>query len=86
MNAYKLSDAVVGELIIDSSIQAPMMEAQMLKGTTLQKVLPDTLYTKTSTWFKEEAGLDIMKLDQLNPITVKTGALAITKQKYFPIS
>ncbi len=84
INAYKSSDAVVGELIIDSTIQAPMMEAQMLKGTTLNKVLPDTLYAKTSTWLKEEAGLDIMKLDGLNPMTVMTVVMAITKQKYFP--
>jgi hypothetical protein len=35
-----------------------MMEAQMLQGTTLQEVLPDTLYAKTLDWFKNEAGLD----------------------------
>ncbi len=60
--AYKSVEAVAGELIIDSSLQAPMMEASVLKGTTLQKVLPDTLYTKASYWFKEEAGLDIAKI------------------------
>jgi uncharacterized protein YbaP (TraB family) len=84
ITAYKSSDAVVGELIIDSTIQAPMMEAQMLQGTTLQEVLPDTLYVKTSDWFKDEAGLDIMKLDGFNPIAVMTVEMAITKQKYFP--
>lgn len=56
----------------------------MLKGTTLQKVLPDTLYAKTAAWFKAEAGLDIMKLDGLNPMTVMTVVMGITKQKYFP--
>jgi uncharacterized protein YbaP (TraB family) len=56
----------------------------MLNGTTLQKVLPDSTYTKTAAWFKEEAGLDIIKLDRLNPLTVMTVAMAITKQKYFP--
>jgi uncharacterized protein YbaP (TraB family) len=84
INAYKSSDVVVGELVIDSTMQAPMMEAQVLKGTTLQKVLPDTLYAKASTWFKEQAGLDIIKLDGLNPMTVMTVVMAITKQKYFP--
>ena len=83
-NAYKATDAVIGELIIDSSIQRPMMEAAMLKGTTLQKELPDTLYTTASKWFRQEAGLDIAKLDRLNPISVMTFALAITHQKYFP--
>ena len=82
--AYTASGAVVGELVIDSSIQRPMMEAFVLQGTTLQKLLPDTLYNKTSNWFKEEAGLDLIKLDALNPLTVMTAALAITHQKYFP--
>ncbi len=82
--AYSASDAVVGELVIDSTIQRPMMEASVLQGTTLQKLLPDTVYSKTSAWFKQEAGLDLIKLDQLNPITVMTAALAITQQKYFP--
>ncbi len=83
-NAYKSVEAVAGELIIDSSLQAPMMEASVLKGTTLQKVLPDTLYAKASNWFKEESGLEIAKLNQLNPLTVMTAALAIAHQKYFP--
>ena len=30
--AYAASDAVVGELIIDASIQRPMMEASVLQG------------------------------------------------------
>jgi len=84
MDAYKSSVAVVGELVIDSTIQGPMMEASVLKGTTLQEILPDTLYAKASNWFNKEAGLDLIKLDQLNPITVMTAALAITHQKYFP--
>jgi len=83
-NAYKSVQAVAGELIIDSSLQAPIMKASVLKGTTLQKVLPDSLYTKASNWFKEEAGLDLAKLDQLNPLTVMTVALAIIQQKYYP--
>ena len=84
LNAYKAAGMVVGELIIDSSIQAPLMKAQMLSGTTLQKILPDTVYARTAGWFKEEAGLDLIQLNQLNPITVMTFAMAVTKQKYFP--
>ena len=82
--AYKSSEAVVGELLIDSTLQGPMMEAAVLKGTTLKKVLPDTLYAKASDWFKQEAGLDMSNLDQLNPLTVMTAAMAITQQKYYP--
>lgn len=82
--AYKTTDAVVGELVIDSSIQGTMMNASILKGTTLKNLLPDTLYAKTSDWFKREAGMDLIRLDQLNPITVMTAALAITHQTYYP--
>ena len=38
--AYKSAEAVVGDLIIDTSIQRPMMEAAMVTGSTLQKELP----------------------------------------------
>jgi uncharacterized protein len=83
-NAYAESDAVVGELHLDSSIQAPMMEASLLKGTTLQKELPDTLYKTAGKWFKEEAGFDIAQLNQVNPFAIISFAMAITQQKYFP--
>ncbi len=82
--AYAASDAVVGELVIDSNIQTSMMEASMLKGTTLQKELPDTLYTKVSKWFKEEAAFDIAQLNQVSPFAVMSFAMGITQQKYFP--
>lgn len=82
--AYRASDIVVGELIMDSSLQAPMMEASMLKGTTLKKELPDTVYARAAAWFTNEAGIDLAKLDALNPVAVMTFAMAITQQKYYP--
>jgi len=82
--AYAASDAVVGELNMDSNIQTPMLEASTLKGSTLQKELPDTLYTTVSKWFKEEAGFDIAQLNQVSPFAVMIFAMAITQQKYFP--
>lgn len=84
LEAYRSADAVVGELVIDSTLQGPMMEASMLKGTTLKQVLPDTVYAKASAWFNREAGVELSKLDALNPVSVMTFALAITQQKYYP--
>ncbi len=83
LQAYRNTEAVVGELVMDSSLRSPMMQASVLKGTTLQKVLPDTLYAKAADWFKQEAGLDLLQLNQLNPLAVMTIALNITQQKYF---
>lgn len=82
--AYKAAEVVVGELVMDSSLQAPMMEAALLKGTTLKKVLPDTVYAKAAGWFTREAGMDLEKLNALNPLSVMTFAMAIAQQKYFP--
>lgn len=82
--AYQSADAVVGELIMDASIQGPLMEASVLKETTLKMVLPDTLYTKVSEWFKQEAGVDMSQLNQLNPMTIITAAMVITQGIYFP--
>lgn len=82
--AYNSCTAVAGELVIDTSIQRPMMEAAILKGTTLKKLLPDTLYQKVVYWFKEEAGIDLAKLDNFNPMTILTVAMAVGQQKYFP--
>lgn len=82
--AYKAAQVVVGELVMDSSLQAPMMEAALLKGTTLKAVLPDTVYAKAAEWFSSHAGMELEKLHTLNPLSVMTLAMAITQQKYFP--
>ena len=83
-NAMAQAGAVAGELLIDESLTAAMMEASTLKGTTLKQLLPDTLYTKASLWFKEEAGIELEQLNQLNPITLVTIAMAVAQQKYMP--
>lgn len=83
-NAYAASEAVVGELLMDSSIQAPMMEASLLKGTTLKQELPDTLFTTVNKWFKEEAGFGLAELNQVNPLGVMSFVMAMTQKKYFP--
>lgn len=83
-NAYATSDAVVGELLMDSTIQAPMMEASLLRGTTLQQELPDTLFTTVNKWFTEEAGFGLAELNQVNPLGVMSFVMALTQKKYFP--
>ena len=82
--SYAGTKAVVGELIIDSSLQLKMAEASTLTGTTLKQVLPDSIYTVTSKWFEKEAGVGLDMLDALNPMSVMTVAMAIAQQKYFP--
>jgi uncharacterized protein YbaP (TraB family) len=82
--SYAGTKTVVGELVIDSSLQLKMMEASALTGTTLKQVLPDSIYAMTSEWFAKEAGIGLEMLDGLNPMSVMTVAMAIAQQKHFP--
>ncbi len=82
--AYRTSQAVVGELLIDPSMQNQFMQASMLNGTTLSAVLPDSIYLAAEKWFVSEAGLDIKNLEAFNPMAVMTIAMAIAQQKSFP--
>lgn len=84
MNAFNDAELVAGELLLDSTIQAPIMEASVLRGTTLHEILPDSVYQKAKGWFMDEAGFDIMGLDNLNPITIMTVCMGVVQQKYFP--
>jgi len=86
MNAFHEADAVVGELVIDSSIQAPMMAATQLPGSTLKEILPDTLYQKADAWFRQEAGFPLSQLETFNPQTVISLAMLITQERYLPVA
>lgn len=82
--AYRQTQAVAGELIMDPSHQTRMMQASLLEGTTLRQVLPDSIYTIAEEWFKNKAGLDLQNLNAVNPMTVMTVAMAICQQIHFP--
>lgn len=83
-NAYKNATAIVGELVIDSTLQKPMLEASTLHGTTLQQLIPESSYNNAAQWLKSNAGIDLMNLNMFNPVTITTISMAIVQQKYFP--
>ncbi|MBK7030796.1 MAG: TraB/GumN family protein [Bacteroidales bacterium] len=84
MKSFQEADAIVGELLIDSNMQAPMMAASMLQGTTLKELLPDSVFQKVDAWFQKEAGMPLEQLNVLNPTAVTAIAMLITQQKYLP--
>lgn len=84
MKAFHEAGTVVGELLIDSNIQAPMMAASMLQGTTLKELLPDTVFQKADSWFQKEAGMPLEQFNAMNPTAVMGIAMLITQQNYLP--
>ncbi len=84
LQAYRQADKVIGELVLDETPQAPMMEAAMLQGTTLKELMPPPAYANAAKWFSTEAGIELSQLDKLNPMAIMTTAMAITQQKHFP--
>ncbi|NVO21654.1 MAG: TraB/GumN family protein [Bacteroidetes bacterium] len=82
--ALSESDAVAGELVLDSNTQSIVSEAALLHGTSLKKLLPDSLYSKADSFFTHEAGFPLSALDQMNPLAITAIALLVIQQKYFP--
>ncbi|MCW3074160.1 MAG: TraB/GumN family protein [Flaviaesturariibacter sp.] len=75
---------IVGEMVMEPSLQKELLEATQLKGITLKEVLPDTLYTKVAAWFSANAGMELRQLHSFSPMVVMTVVMAVTQQKYFP--
>lgn len=85
MNKFGQSEAVVGELVIDSTMTMKVMMAAQLKGTSLSQLLSEDTYAKTSAWLKELANYDLKMFNTLNPITVQIFLMAMLQTKYYPM-
>jgi uncharacterized protein YbaP (TraB family) len=86
IDGFKKCDAVVGEILLDSSITMKLMIASRLEGTTLDKLLSPDDYRSTDAWFKELSGMDLARFNAMNPATVQNLMMAMLQQKYYPSS
>jgi uncharacterized protein YbaP (TraB family) len=85
MNRLQQSEAVVGELIIDSAAMTKLMGSMQLQGTTLSLLISPELFSQTSAWLKELSGMDLTMFNNLNPMTVQILLMTLLQQKYFPV-
>jgi len=86
IDGFRKCDAVVGEILLDSSITMKLMIASRLEGTTLDKLLSPEDFQATDKWFKELSGMDLSRFNAMNPATVQNLMMAMLQQKYYPSS
>ncbi|HTF20237.1 MAG TPA: TraB/GumN family protein [Chryseolinea sp.] len=77
-------EAVVGEILLDSSITMKLMVAARLNGTTLDKLLSPEDYRSIDAWFNELSGMDLSRFNSMNPATVQNLMMVMLQQKYYP--
>jgi uncharacterized protein YbaP (TraB family) len=82
--AFSSCSSVAGELIIDSSMQGPMAQAAIMSDNSLEKLLPDSIYSQLKQWLQDEAGIPLAQLHQVKPAAISSLMLALAQQKYLP--
>lgn len=84
MEEFRKCKAVVGEILLDSSITMKLMVAARLEGTTLDKLLTPEDFRAADEWFKELSGRDLSMFIAMNPVTIQNLMMAMLQQKYYP--
>lgn len=84
MEGFRKCKAVVGEILLDSSITMKLMVAARLEGTTLDKLLSPEDFRAADEWFKELSGRDLSMFIAMNPVTIQNLMMAMLQQKYYP--
>jgi len=85
MERFSECRAVVGELLLDSTMTVKMMVAARLHDTTLEKLLKPEDYQETAAWLKELSGYDLKIFNGMNPMTIQIFLMTMLQQKYFPL-
>ncbi|MEJ1238636.1 TraB/GumN family protein [Chryseolinea sp. T2] len=86
INGFHQCHAVVGEILLDSTITTKLMLAARLEGTTLDKLLSPEDYKAIDIWFKELSGMELERFNSMNPATIQNLMMVMLQQKYYPSS
>jgi uncharacterized protein len=78
---FNESKTLAGEMVFDNSMTEKMMKAAVMQDTTLQNLLSEEEYAKTSAWLKELTGMDLRIFDTYNPAMIQLMMVALLQQK-----
>ncbi|MFI5150752.1 MAG: TraB/GumN family protein [Bacteroidia bacterium] len=70
MQCFKKTKAVVGELIIDAAVQQKVMEASVMKDSSLDQLMSVKDYELVSAYFKEQVGMEITLFNKMKPAVI----------------
>lgn len=75
------SDAIVGELVIDSSVAVKLMPHMMLKDNSLDKLLSPEQFELVNAYLKKVSGYDLKLLNAMKPVAVQMTLMQFTAPK-----
>lgn len=84
IDGFHRCNAVVGEILLDSTITTRLMLAARLEGTSLDKLLSADDYHAVDNWFRELSGMELARFNSMNPATIQNLMMAMLQQKYYP--
>lgn len=79
----KSADAIVGELLIDSTVAMKLMPYMMMKDTTLDRLLTPKEYQSVADYIKKISDLDLKLFNSMKPMAVQTLIIQFTAPKTF---
>jgi uncharacterized protein YbaP (TraB family) len=71
-SCYSKTEALVGEMIMDSSSYPKMMKAMTMKDSTLDQLMSKEDYKQVGDYVKEVTGMDIRMFNKMKPVVVST--------------
>ena len=83
VSKFRSAGTFAGEMIFDSTMTFRMMEAALMKDTTLQQLLDDDSFRQTSQWLKELSGYDLTLFNRFSPLIVEMTLLNLLQQKIY---
>ncbi len=78
------AQAVVGEMVMDSTVIMKLMPASMMTGTTLNQLLKPEDYQLVADYLKEVSGLELFMLGSLKPMALQAALMQFEWNKLNP--
>ncbi|RZL38546.1 MAG: TraB/GumN family protein, partial [Pedobacter sp.] len=79
----KNADAVVGELVLDSTMATKLTPFMLMKNNFLDKLLSPTEYKLVDDYFKKVTGYDLKMFNSMKPMAVQITILGATAPSTF---
>ncbi|HXC04214.1 MAG TPA: TraB/GumN family protein [Bacteroidia bacterium] len=70
MQCMQKTRAVVGEMIVDGAVQQKVMDASVMKDSSLDQLMTPDDYKLVSAYFKEQVGMEITLFNKMKPAVI----------------
>jgi len=83
MEKFSNAKIFTGEIIFDSTMLERMMNASVMRDSTLEQVLGPG-YEETSTWFREVTQQDLTPFNRYQPVAIELLLVSVLNRQLYP--